>query len=165
MKAPNLSPEVIEEITNEDLNANHWELRLGIALVYEYAPKGIKYSAAYAKLGKALWRALRYELYEMLCDPRQRKPKEWLNDLVTGDIRHLLMGITTAITSKYDVSLGIAVPCTALVAKIGVLKYCGTKPRAKPVKSVAEILAHYRTLHAPKKQRPSSKKAHKFKSR
>ena len=153
---PGISEEDIAELLRADLSVRYWEQRLGKGVWYEYESQGKKYSTDYVKHGKELWGALRYELYEVLCLRDETKPREWLNDLVTGDIRNLLLGIATAITSKYDVSLGIVVPCTALIVKTGIARYCGTKPPRKPRKSVVQILARFRAIHS---SGPSSPKA------
>ena len=91
-------------------------------------------------MGNEIWRSLRYELYEILCDPKSKKPKEWLNDLITGDIRNLIVNICSFLTANYNVTLGIALPVAALIVKTGVLRFCKKRPKIKPKRSVAQIL-------------------------
>lgn len=123
----------------ENLTDKHFIFSLGVGLQYEYSPPGIMFSAPYIEMGRKLWAAFKYELYDILCDGETEEPKEWLNDTVTGDIRNLATGIISAITAKYDVSIAIALPAAALVIKNGLLNYCANKPR-KVKETVAEIL-------------------------
>lgn len=134
----------IQLIIDETLSQQYWEFNLGIKLQYEWAPENIKYSAPYFEMGKELWEALNYELYDLLCDSKSNQPKIWLSDLLTGDIRNLIIGIGTAITSEYNVTVGIAVPVTALILKTKVLNFCSTDRPKNPKKSVKQILEEKR---------------------
>src|SRR5581483_756864 len=99
---------------------------LGIGLQYEFVTDGSSYSANYLELGLDLWKALHFELQEILCT-RNGKSKKWINGLIEGDIRELAVGIIGAITTQYNVGMGIAVPATALVVKKGVYLFCKNK--------------------------------------
>ena len=129
----------IAKIFNDNLRFEYWELELGIGLQYEYASDNIKYYAPYPEMGKKLWKAFKYELYEMLCAKKEKAPNKWLDELISGDIRNLIVGISSAVTAKYEVTLGIALPVAALVIKSNILIYCSNPPK-KPKRSVAEIL-------------------------
>ena len=128
-----------ENLLNDKLSIEYWELQLGIGLQYEFVEGDIKFYADYPKMGKKLWKAFKYELYEILCDRKSKEPNEWLNDLLSGDIRNLIVGIFSAITAKYEVSIGIALPLVALVTKTGVLNFCSNATK-KPKSDVKEIL-------------------------
>lgn len=143
MKKDKVTDEDIALISNESLGQLYWEFQLGVGLKYEYVSDGIKFYAPYPEIGKKLWKAFKYELYNILCESKSKEPKEWLNDLITGDIRNLIVNICSILTTKYDISLGIALPVAALIFKHGVLKYCDVKPK-KPKKSVLEILGEIR---------------------
>jgi hypothetical protein len=116
------------------------EFELGVGLQYEYAPPNIRFSAPYYQMGKDFWNAFRKELYKFICNPNELKPKEWVNDLVVGDIRNLAIGIVSALTARYNVSLGIAIPVSALILKSGILKYCREPQQAPPRSAVKKIL-------------------------
>jgi hypothetical protein len=135
-----LKQEDIDQILNEKLPIEHWEFQLGVGLQYEYAPEGVRYSAPYPEMGKELWIVLKYELYGIVCKEETKEPNQWVAELISGDIRNLIIGITSAITAKYNVTLGIAIPAAALIIKTGIGKYC-SDPAIKPTKSVAEILS------------------------
>lgn len=113
---------------------------LGVGLQYEYAPPRVAYSALYAKMGKDFWFNLSSEIYYLLCDPKNKQPKDWVQELISGDIRNLATGIIAVITSTYNVSLGIAIPAAALVIKKGLINYCKIKPRKKIKGTVKVIL-------------------------
>jgi hypothetical protein len=116
------------------------EFELGVALQYEYAPSGIRFSAPYSQMGKRLWNAFQKELFCIICDENNLTPKEWVNDLIVGDIRNLATGIVSAITAKFDVTLGIAVPIAALIIKTGILNYCNRPQKAPKKSNVKKIL-------------------------
>lgn len=90
----------ISQLLNYNLGIDFWELQLGIALQYEYVTdSNIKFYAPYPEMGKKLWKAFKFELYEMLCDRKQKAPQEWLNELISGDIRNLILGIASAVST------------------------------------------------------------------
>lgn len=121
-----LTDKDIDKIINDNLLLKYWELELGIGYVYENAPEGVHYSAPYLELGEAFWMKIKASIHAFICEGRE--PKEWVNDLITGDIRNLIVGLVSAITSKYDVSMGIAIPIAALVVKTGVINFCKVEP-------------------------------------
>ncbi len=140
MRKNEITDEDILQINNDKLGIKYWELQLGIGLQYENASSDtIRYSAPYPEMGKKLWKAFKSEIYELLCDRNQKIPHEWLNELISGDIRNLVVGITSAITAKYEVTFGIALPVAALVIKSNILTYCTEAPK-KYRKSVKQIL-------------------------
>ncbi|MBI1768334.1 MAG: hypothetical protein HYR67_08160 [Bacteroidetes bacterium] len=139
MRQPQITQDHIDQILNEKLPLMHWELQLGIGVVYENAPLNVKYKKPYLEYGQNLWKAFEYDLFNIICNKDSNSPKEWITDLVTGDIRNAIIGVAAVITSKYDVSMGIAIPVTALIIKTGILKYCSGTPK-KPKKTVNEIL-------------------------
>lgn len=103
---------------------------LGIGLQYKHAPP-VEYYAPPALAGKLFWLDLSSKMYYLLCDPKNKRPKDWVQELISGDIRNLLTGIITAIASTFNVGLGIAVPAAALVIKKGLVNYCKRKPSKK----------------------------------
>jgi hypothetical protein len=141
MKKNEITENDILQISNDKLGILYWEFQLGVGLQYEYVENDNgRFSAPYPKMGKELWKAFKYELYEVFCVTNSGTPREWLNDIVTGDIRNLIIGISSVITTKYEVTLGIAVPLAALVIKTGVLNYCANPPK-KSKRTVSEILS------------------------
>jgi hypothetical protein len=121
------------DVALKSLKKNNSDLyiSIGIGLVYEHAPPGVRYSAPYAKRGLDFWREISSEMYYLLCDPKNKRPKDWIQELISGDIRNLLTGIITAVASTFNVGLGIAVPAAALVIKKSLVNYCKSKPSKK----------------------------------
>jgi hypothetical protein len=113
---------------------------LGVGLVYWNAPENVSYSAPYEKIGRELWVAIHYEMYRVLCDERDATPTEWVAELISGDVRNLIVGIVSAITANFDVSAGIAIPAVALVLKTGITSFCKTKPDEPPACTLQQIL-------------------------
>ena len=118
----NISEDQIRKILNNNLGIDYWIFELGVGYVYETAPPGVRYSAPYVEYGKKLWELVESELHKLICE--KDSPKDWLNELMDGDIRNLIIGIVSAITAKYEIGLGIAVPIAALVIKKGIKDFC-----------------------------------------
>lgn len=114
----------IDNILNPKLPIEHWEFSLGVGYTYENAPPGVKFSAPYLEIGKELWEAFQVELIDFLCVREEKKPKKWVNELITGDTRNLAVGLVTAISAEYSISIGIAVPVVALILKRKVTNFC-----------------------------------------
>jgi len=114
-------------------------LNVGIALQYTFAPPGLKYSAPYLAMGKELWASAEYELHSLLDDAAGRAPKKWLGDVISGDVRELVVSILTFLVASLHIPLSIAVPITALVLKKQLTAFCPRKPR-KPRRTMLEII-------------------------
>ena len=138
------------DIALKSLEKNDSDLyiSLGIGLEYEHAPprerafcppreryiapSRRRYIAPpYAKMGLDFWLDISSKMYYLLCDSKNKRPKDWVQELISGEIRNLLTGIITAIASTFNVGLGIAVPAAALVIKKGMVNYCKREPSKK----------------------------------
>ncbi|MCF7835050.1 hypothetical protein K9M48_03255 [Candidatus Gracilibacteria bacterium] len=135
--------EQFDKISN--FGEDFFYFNLGVGLQYEYASGNTRYSVPYLEMGKELWKAFNTELYELICNSSKKQSKERVQDIITGDIRNLAIGIVSTITSKYDVSIGIAIPVAALLIKKGISSYCSKKP-IKSKKTVTEILSNKKTV-------------------
>jgi hypothetical protein len=127
-------------------------LNIGIALRYAFAPPGVRYKAPYLEMGKELWVSADYELHSILCDPAERAPKKWIEDIISGDVRELTVAILTILVASLHVPLSIAVPTTALILKKQLAAFCRRKPR-KPRRSLSEIIDERRPRRK-KKRKP-----------
>jgi hypothetical protein len=112
----------IDEILNTNLTTEYWIFQLGVGYIYENSPSNARYFLPYNDFGVKLWNLINAEIHEFLC--LDNKPKEWVEELIDGDVRNLIVGIISAITAKYDVGLGIAIPIAALVIKKDLKDYC-----------------------------------------
>jgi len=115
-------------------------LYIGIALQYKYAPKGVRYQAPYSRMGKELWTAVQYDLYNIICDPKAKEPRLYVEELISGDIRNLGVSIFTILVSQLSIPAAIAIPLVALILKVGVRRYCSLKPK-RPRRNSKDILS------------------------
>lgn len=95
---------------------------LGMAYQAYGGPPGIRYKGKYHSVGVSIWRKVRWQVYHTLC--KDGAPRFWAKESVGGDIRELAVNIAVLLSAKLDVSLGIAVPLAALVAKRGLHSFC-----------------------------------------
>jgi hypothetical protein len=126
-----------QEMLQSDIS--HLLYMLGASSVDQYTPPDVGLSYDYYRIGLRLWRAFQREMYSLICDAGQRKPKTWVNELIGGDIRNLATGIILAIHTEYGVSLAVAVPAAALIMKTGLLTYCERLPKPEPFESVQAV--------------------------
>lgn len=131
------------------------DFNLGVALQYEFAPPNARYSAPYEKNGRELWLAIRFEVWGLLCDRDQRTAKKWIEELIAGDVRDLVVALATLMASQLDISLSIAVPAAAILVKNRIHTFCSLRPK-KPKRTVAEILTAKRVSLAPGKRKKKS---------
>ena len=115
---------------------------------------------------KSLWQnrktnpqAIEAELRVALC--ADRKPKPWVEDLVSGDVRDLIIGLLTAMASTLSVPLAIAVPATAIVMKRGIAALCSGAPRPVPPRTAKQILDSHESAVKPRCGRRRSVKRSK----
>lgn len=111
---------------------------LGVAYQYHGAPEGIYYSAPYLEMGEQLWRIIQSELQETLCTDGH--PEPWVEEMISGDARDLIIGIIKVMVSTLRVPFAIAVPATALVVKHGVAALCSDPHKQVPKYTAREIL-------------------------
>jgi hypothetical protein len=111
---------------------------LGVAYQYHGAPEGVYSSAPYLEMGEQLWRIIQSELQETLCTDGH--PKPWVEEMISGDARDLIIGIIKAMVSTLRVPFAIAVPATALVVKRGVAALCSDPHKQVPQYTAMEIL-------------------------
>jgi len=114
--------EQILHLKEQDEDAIYFTLGTGVA--YEIAGDRLSFSYDYVELGKKFGSSLQYELYLLLCIPKENKPKDWVSSFIDGNnARELAAALFAAVLSKYDVSVSIAIPATALVLKKGLLNF------------------------------------------
>lgn len=137
---------ITEILDLKDLPEDALFYKLGIGLSQEYLSEIIFLDYPYQNVGNQLWSAFLYEAYNIFCDRTSYTEKEWVKELVEGDIRSLALGIITAISARYEVSMGIAVPITALFIKRGLHHLCLQKPKIASKKSVKDFLNEQKTF-------------------
>lgn len=90
--------------------------------------RGRAYRRDYLAIGRTCWREYRVKLYKILCVRSAKKPKSWLDEWVSGDIREFMVALISLLTSQYNLPWAIAVPLVALVVKMGLARFCRTDP-------------------------------------
>lgn len=125
----NIKEEHITTILNEKLGVDYWIFELGVGYEYETSDQNWRHSAPYFEYGKKLWSLIENEVYELICS--KNEPKDWVKELIEGDLRNLIIGIISAISAKYDIGLGIAIPITALLLKKGIKQFCRLEIKSK----------------------------------
>ncbi len=131
---------------------------IGVAVQYAYAPRGVKYRASYSRMGKEFWTAIQYDLYNIICDPKSKEPRLFVEELISGDIRDLGISIFTVLVSQLSIPAAIAIPTVALILKVGLRRYCSLEPK-RPRRSYADILStHTKYMDNFKKRRKSQNK-------
>ena len=116
---------------------------LDVAYQYHGSPPGVYYSAPYPEMGESLWQAIRSDLRTALCVGR--KPKPWVEDLISNDVRDLIIGVMTAMASTLSVPLAIAVPATAIVVKRGIATLCSESAGSRPPRTARQMLEAHKS--------------------
>ena len=114
---------------------------LGEGLLGAFKPPEMRCKAPYREMGEELWAALEYELHQLLCDSALRKPKDWTAELIEGDTRNLIVALLTLLVAKYEMTLAVAVPATALLVKKRLAGLCAKRPN-RPKRSVRAIFSY-----------------------
>lgn len=119
-------PDKITEKVLESINKSEEDLfySLGVGYIYKDAPKGVSFSANYRACGISYWYEIQKVVYKLCCDDSTKRPKSWLNELLSGDARNLALGMVTMVKTELGVPLSIAIPAAALMLKPGINKFC-----------------------------------------
>ena len=130
------------------------EYSLGVAVVYDAAPAGKKYSLDYRARGAAAYASLRAALSHQLCDPRTKSLRPWVALVADGDARDLAVALLTIAAANLSISASVAVPLSALIAKRGLRDICSETPPATgaPPRKPEAVAAK------PKAKRPAKKR-------
>ena len=134
---------------------------IGVAYKYHGYEGTAKFFGRYEEEGRDLWEGMSYEVHKLLC--KNGKPVGWADEVVSGDVRNLALGIISAIAASLDVTLGIAIPAAALVVKKGLLAFCASPLGKSPAVPIGELLrkrlkAHRRSASARKRPAPKRTK-------
>ena len=122
MQRFDLTQKDIEQIQNNDLSIEYWYFQLRVGYTYEFLPNGIQFRLPYEKIGPCFWIEIENTIRHFICS--NGEPRTWVKELLEGDIRDLIINIVTALTSRFDVGLGIVIPVVAIILKNGMLNFC-----------------------------------------
>jgi len=149
-----ITDQQVAEILNSSIGTEEWETRLGQEIDDALVGAVNHFDFNASEFGRQMWKGFNLDLHAYFC--KDGKPREWLTDVITGDVRNLVVSITSAITAKYDVTIAIAIPITALMLKTGILNYCANKSEQNSDK----LFNTYKGLlarHSKKKKRRKKK--------
>jgi len=112
--------------------------KLGIAL-FRYRTSGLIVAKAnYSRLGKDFATAVAQDLQTQLCE--SGRPKPWVEELIGGDIRELIVALLSVLVATLDVPLALAVPAVALLLKRGIRSLCLEISPASSLGAVKKML-------------------------
>ena len=72
--------------------------------------------------------ALHSQVYQLVCNAEEQKPKEWALDASTGQTKDIVVGVVSALTAKYSIAMGIAIPVVVYLLKKGLYQFCSASP-------------------------------------
>src|SRR5882672_7135060 len=106
-----ITDEQLAEVLNPSIYAEEWETRLGQKIDEALVSDVNHFEFNASAFGKQMWKGFNLDMHPYFC--KDGKQREWLTDVITGDVRNLIVSITSAITAKYDITIAIAIPITA----------------------------------------------------
>lgn len=77
--------------------------------------------------GKYVWDSIRTLIYNKICESDTGIPKEWVQEVVGGDIREIILCLLPILITEFELNIPIAVPTVALILKNGIKKFCQIK--------------------------------------
>ncbi len=139
---------IIKEVLSLSQKSEREILReLGYALKCEYTARGVKFAVkgGYLSGGINFWASIKKKLYRFFCSPVSRRPKAWVTEVVSGDIRNIVLVLVAAVVRKLNVGFLVAIYIVALIVKKGMGDFCRRPPIKKPIKLVPKKLHRKKT--------------------
>jgi hypothetical protein len=125
MKKVELTEKQIDFILNENFDDNFWIYQLGRHLTKENDLfKDNEFIIDFYNIGFEQWLKFKNVLSDILCDRDNKIPKNWVEELISGDIRNLVIAIASILLSTYSIELSIAIPIIALIIKHDIKLFC-----------------------------------------
>jgi hypothetical protein len=134
-----ITTEQLQKLLNQNLTEDYWIFELGVGYVYNNVSNNVRYSAPYPEYGKLLWSQIESNIQGLLC--KDGKPNSIIEEIINGDIRSLAEAILSIIIARYEMTLALAIPLTAIVIKKGILNFCDeNKDEQLSSETIKEIL-------------------------
>ena len=111
-------------IVNPNFDENFWFFELGRVVDLDNVDIDNEFLTDFYSKGINLWENYKRKIAELICDTDNKIPKEWVNDLITGDIRNFVTTLLTLLVSTYSIELSLAIPLVALVLKHDIKNFC-----------------------------------------
>jgi hypothetical protein len=125
MKKAELTEKQIQFILNDKFDENFWYYYLGMNVSkHNEQFKDNEFIIDFYDIGLEQWLKFKTTLADILCDRENKIPKDWVDELISGDIRNLLIAIASILVSTYSVELSLAIPIIALIVKHDIKLFC-----------------------------------------
>lgn len=124
MENLNISDEKIEMIQNDLFDNNFWIYQLGLALDDDDLSADKRLSFDFYSKGKEYFDKVVGKLKILLCDERNRAPKEEFDILINDNNKKAIVLLITAICKELEVATEVAITIAALTLRKGLLKFC-----------------------------------------
>jgi hypothetical protein len=111
-------------IVNSNFDENFWFFELGRVEDLDGTDVDNEFLTDFYSKGINLWENYKGKIAELICDTDNKIPKEWVNDLITGDIRNFITTLLTLLVSTYSIELSLAIPLVALALKHDIKNFC-----------------------------------------
>lgn len=124
-----LTQQQIDTILDSSFDDHFWLFQIGVftsAGGKETGDHGFNFP--FYDRGSAYWKAIGPKLYQLLCDKEQLCPNKWSEELLSGDLREMIVLIVSAIVAQFDLAISLAVALVALLLKQGVGRFCAVPP-------------------------------------
>ncbi|WP_417855154.1 hypothetical protein [Xanthomarina gelatinilytica] len=120
-----ISNKMIDLIENENVSTDIFYSQLGYAAKdssQEIEEHDFIYS--FYEQGKYIWNKYKYDLRKYLCNLEEGKPKDFVGETISGDIRSTLEALIPLIAAELNIALGLAIPIACLIMKLKLKKFC-----------------------------------------
>jgi dCTP deaminase len=121
-----LNDQTIELITSEDFDENFWLFELGKSAAAEHESLDVdnQFMSSFFDNGKKLWEFYKNKVQDALCDKQKNEPKEFVQEITSGNIKDIVVNVISLLTTTYSISLAIAIPLCSLALKKGIHNIC-----------------------------------------
>lgn len=124
MGKQNINDDQIKLIQSDSFDAHFWFYQLGISISDIDISSENRFSFDFYNLGKEYWENIQDKLMSILCDRKNKVPKESLDEVLSGDIRNLIVYLITVIITDLGIVISVAIPIVSLLLKKGLRLFC-----------------------------------------
>ncbi len=120
-----ITDKMIELIENENVNSDIFFSQIGYAAndgTEKIADNEFIYS--FYEQGKHIWNKHKHDIRKLVCDLESGEPKDFIGEIVGGDIRSTLEALIPLIASQLNIVLGVAIPIACLILKYKLKRFC-----------------------------------------
>ncbi len=119
-----VSEEQIKIIQDESFDANFWLYQLGMSISDENLTTENRFSFDFYDSGKKYYESVLAKIRGILCDLENKTPKSNLDEILSGDIRNLIVYLITVLITDLGIVISVAIPIVSLLLKKGIKDLC-----------------------------------------